>query len=244
MIKDFAIYLDLDGVLADYSAGIESFGFKVDRAVKLDLNRSGSGHPLKREMYEAVKGTAFYLDLPMMPGAIDLYDAAVDADPIILTAAPKFGATEDDYFVNPFWLGAAYNKRRWIEDRFLPATEKFDGTVDVTIPWSTMDCITGPPRVTIPDDRFICTTSARKWQFMHRKRSDHQILIDDRIDNINAWANNGGVGILHVDAATSIKALEAYTTNVNEVENLFADGWTESQHDNGIVYDPRVGDGQ
>lgn len=190
-LNDFAIYLDLDGVLADYGAGMAALGYDIDPNVKKDLNRSGSSHPLKREMYERVKGTDFYRSLPLMEGALDLFGFCAEADPVILTAAPKFGAAEDDFHVNPYWLGAAYHKRAWVEQTLLAQYE-----------W-------GPAgfRVPIADDRFICTTSARKWEFMHRKHSDHQVLIDDRIANVEAWAANGGIGILHHSAEQSIQAL-------------------------------------
>jgi hypothetical protein len=64
-------------------------------------------------------------------------------------------------------------------------------------------------RYHIPDDRFICTTSARKHEFMHRKHSDHQILIDDRTDNIEAWKEAGGIGILHTSVEDTLKQLAA-----------------------------------
>lgn len=218
-MKDFAIYLDLDGVLADYSTGLEQMGFTVDRSFKTDLNRHGTEHPLKRQMFEAVKGTEFYRGLPLMPGAVDLYRACLDADPIILTAAPTFGATEEDYFLNPHWLGAAYHKRVWVENRLLPAVETADDHY--------------PIYCGIPDERFICTTGKRKHEFMRRKHSDHQILIDDRMDNILPWAEHGGVGILHVDAATSIRALTEYQNHNIELFSEWGDfgGW---------VFDPRV----
>jgi len=224
-LADYAIYLDLDGVLADYNKGMERFGYFIDPSVKLDLNRSGTSHPLKREMYETVKGTDFYFTLPLLPGAVDLYAAVAAADPIILTAAPKFGGTEDDYFLNPYWLGAAYHKRRWVECHLLREVEAARADEDAhTRPWDS---------VPIPDGRFVCTTSARKWQFMNRKHSDHQILIDDRIDNVRTWAEKGGIGILHVDSPTSIRALrELYEPASNARE------WS-GVGESGVLFDPR-----
>lgn len=217
-MKDFAVYLDLDGVLADYGHGMVDFGFEIDEALKLGLNRSGTDHPMKRQMYEAVKGTDFYRNLPLMPGALDLYRACQDFGPIILTAAPKFGATEDDYFLNPYWLGAAYHKRAWVEEFLLPHVDPLlrltaEQMLDVANHGESYaeEFRRLTRRVPIRDDQFICTTSARKHQFMHRKHSDHQILIDDRIQNVTTWAENGGIGILHVDAATSIWALTEIT---------------------------------
>ena len=177
-LTDLAIYVDLDGVLADYDAGIRRLGFDIDPSVKNDLNRSGTDNPLKRQMYEAIKGTSFYAGLPLMPDALKLWSGIRRADPIITTAAPKFGATEENYYLNPYWLGAAYHKRRWMEEGFLPS-------------------VYATPRAPLADERFICTTSARKSEFMHRKKSPHQILIDDRIANCVAWVEAGGYAHLY-----------------------------------------------
>lgn len=210
-MEDYAIYLDLDGVMADYDAGIRSLGFLPDPAKKNDLNRSGTDDPFKRSMYEAIRGTDFYRKLPFMPGALGLYRAISQANPIILTAAPKFGATEDDYFLNPYWLGAAYHKRAWVESRLLPAVmgkimdDFFD---DEEAP--AVVSIYDKQGIPLADERFICTTSARKQQFINRKHSDHQILIDDRRDNCVRWARAGGAAILHTDPATTQTALFHY----------------------------------
>lgn len=211
-----AVYLDLDGVLADYAAGMVSLGYDVDPALGRDLNRSGTHHPLKREMYERIKGTDFYRRLPLQAGALALYRAAAQHTaptghgPSILTAAPKFGATEDDFHVNPFWLGAAYHKRAWVENILLPAaagglTEK---TANIRLDLGE-DAAVGP-RVPIEDEAFVCTTSARKWQFIHRRHAMRQILVDDRIANVRAWAEAGGVGILHRSAEESIEMMQQF----------------------------------
>jgi len=185
-LEDCVVYFDLDGVMADYDAGIRAKGFNIDPSVKNDLNRSGTDNPLKREMYEAIKGTNFYGNIPIMPGAKLLWDYVRErTDPIVLTAAPKFGATEDDYYLNPYWCGAAYFKRRWVNKNL------FDPSI--------------PP---IADENFICTTSKRKHEFMHRRHSDHQILIDDRIDNCKNWVEAGGIAILHESADKTLKLLK------------------------------------
>jgi hypothetical protein len=204
MMQDLAIYLDLDGVVADYDAGIRRQGFSPDPAKKNELNRSGSNDPFKRAMYDAIQGTNFYRWLPYMPGAVKLYQGIAAADPIILTAAPKFGATEEDYFLNPYWLGAAYHKRGWVEHMLLP-----DALPRHVVKWGMLTT-QHETHIAIPDERFICTTSSRKHEFIGRKKSDHQILIDDRRDNCVRWARAGGVAILHTSADLTLEALADY----------------------------------
>lgn len=207
----FSIAVDLDGVLADYAQG-----FRNDHPdIHLDpaLNRSshllpGSGSEQKRRNYELIKGTDFYARLPLMPGATKLFLEVLkhDPDPIILTAAPRFGATEDDFHVNPYWLGAAFHKRNWVETVLLHEVA-YAQAVDLydVVSLGRID------RIRIADDRFICTISSRKWHYMHRKHSEHQILIDDRSDNIDAWVENGGTGILFKDSESAIAELREIT---------------------------------
>lgn len=211
-MTDFVIYLDLDGVMADYAAGMVRLGYSVDPALGRDLNRSGTSHPLKREMYEKIKGTDFYRHLPLQEGAVALYRAAAKLmqvsarSPVILTAAPKFGSTEDDFHVNPFWLGAAYHKRGWVETILLPSVQR-------GYPESYMNAYAQSGGVghrdAIADENFICTTSARKFEFMHRLHGAHQVLVDDRIANVTAWAEAGGIGVFHRTSAESVAVLEA-----------------------------------
>jgi hypothetical protein len=205
-MEDYAIYLDMDGVVADYDAGIRALGFEPDPKKKNALNRSGSNDPFKRTMYDAIKGTEFYRNLPFQAGALELYAAIATAKPIILTASPKFGASEDDYFLNPYWLGASYHKRTWIEEHLLPHAQvrhHLKGTDGSKI--AVLN-----DRIPIADERFICTTSSRKQEFIGRKHSDHQILIDDRRDNCVRWARAGGTAIMHTSAGETIGMLDAY----------------------------------
>jgi hypothetical protein len=51
--------------------------------------------------------------------------------------------------------------------------------------------------------RFICTIATRKHQFI--QNNYHNVLFDDRTQNIANWRNNGGIGILHKNSDKSIK---------------------------------------
>lgn len=204
-LKNFAIYLDMDGVLADFDAGIRRLGFEPDPEYNKSSHAMDDEANLwKQGMYRKIEGTNFFETLPFMPGAVDLYTAVFEADPIILTASPKFGATDEDFLIHPYWLGAAYGKRRWIEETLLPEAfaKMFSGD----------EAVAGmaPDRIRIEDHRFICTTSAKKQEFMHRKHSDHQILIDDRVANCVAWDRAGGFSILHTSAEDTLAILADY----------------------------------
>ena len=146
---------------------------------------------------------------------------------IITTAAPKFGATEDDYYNNPFWLGAAYHKRRFFEEKFPPAVR---GPQVMRVPRALMESDLAHyahavfTRIPIKDEHFICTTSARKWQFMQRKRAPHQMLIDDREANCIAWARAGGVAVVYSgDADAAIETIKWFRANHYQIQDAMPD---------------------
>lgn len=166
-----AVYLDMDGVLADFDAGLRARGI----APVVDLNRSREDMtPEQRAAKEALQAqianTDFYATLPPMPGAKALWYVVEPAEPIVLTAAPRFDADEES---GAAFKRAAADKRAWIETLFGP----------------------------IPDHRFICTTSARKAHFIGRKNARFQILVDDRLSNIIRWRAAGGIGVHHENGA-------------------------------------------
>lgn len=206
-LSEFTIYWDMDGVVADYVGGMRALGgmaadqYTEDRIEM--LNRSGTQSSEKRAAYDMIKGTDFYYRLPILPGSVGLYRKYRDHNPHVLTASPKFGATETDYYVNPFWLGAQYNKRRWMEEVFLPQVEHPNARSEV-------------PRVPMADDRFICTISVKKHSFINRHHTEHQVLVDDRRDNCVDWARAGGIAIMHVSPLQTDAALEALISGSRE----------------------------
>ena len=56
----------------------------------------------------------------------------------------------------------------------------------------------------MPGTKLILRSAERKQEFA----TPDSILIDDRTDNIERWRNAGGVGILHITAADTIKELQ------------------------------------
>ena len=101
------LYLDLDGVLADFDGAFE--------------RRTGK-HPIA---YEADHGTdaiwrvlndtpGFFAGLDVLPDALDLLDATAHLAPIVLTGVPRQPSIADPS------AAAAAQKREWLLNR-LPA---------------------------------------------------------------------------------------------------------------------------
>jgi hypothetical protein len=92
------LYLDCDGVLADFDAGAAAvFG--------MHPRRYEARHGLGRFWSALAKTPDFYAGLPPMPDAITLFEGVRHLDPIILTGVPRGG-----------WAEA--QKRRWAERHF------------------------------------------------------------------------------------------------------------------------------
>jgi hypothetical protein len=76
------LYLDCDGVLADFDAGaVKLFGMKP-RAFQ---ERYGAGKMWAR----LASAPDFYGTLPLMPGATELFEAVRHLEPVILTGLPR-----------------------------------------------------------------------------------------------------------------------------------------------------------
>jgi hypothetical protein len=92
------IFLDCDGVLADFDTGAEAILGTSRRAFE---KRHGP-----REFWKRLAAAEdFFGDLPPMPDAHVLYEAVRHKDPIILTGMPRGGWAEPQ-------------KRRWAERHF------------------------------------------------------------------------------------------------------------------------------
>lgn len=99
------LYLDCDGVLADFDHGAQAIlGATPDAFVA----RKGMG----RFWQELARSPDFYARLPLMPDAMQLFEAVRHLDPVILTGLPRGN-----------W--AADQKVRW-------AAEHFPGTHIIT----------------------------------------------------------------------------------------------------------------
>jgi hypothetical protein len=100
------LYLDCDGVLADFDAGATKL---LGLPPKPFQDKFGAG----RFWAKLAKAGDFYATLPLMPDAMELFDAVRHLDPIILTGLPRGS-----------W--AAPQKVRW-------AAQHFPGTKILTV---------------------------------------------------------------------------------------------------------------
>ncbi|MCW1432081.1 hypothetical protein [Novosphingobium sp. JCM 18896] len=99
------LYLDCDGVLADFDKGATAILGLAPRAFE-------ERHGLGRFWQKLAQAPDFYFDLPLMPDAMLLFEAVRHLNPIILTGLPRGN-----------W--AADQKVRW-------AAEHFPGTRIIT----------------------------------------------------------------------------------------------------------------
>jgi hypothetical protein len=92
------LYLDCDGVLADFDRGATA-------VLGLDPRAFQERHGPARFWQKLASAPDFYFSLPLMPDAMELFDAVRTLDPIILTGLPRGN-----------W--AAAQKVRWAAQHF------------------------------------------------------------------------------------------------------------------------------
>jgi hypothetical protein len=99
------LFLDCDGVLADFDRGATSILGMQPKAFE-------KRHGLGRFWAKLASAPDFYFSLPLLPGATELFEAVKHLDPVILTGLPQGN-----------W--AADQKVRW-------AAQHFPGTRIIT----------------------------------------------------------------------------------------------------------------
>ena len=77
------LYLDCDGVLADFDAG-------ATVALGMPPRAYEKRHGIGRFWKGLANAPDFYFSLPLMPDAMELFSAVRHLDPVILTVVPTF----------------------------------------------------------------------------------------------------------------------------------------------------------
>jgi hypothetical protein len=108
------LYLDLDGVLADFDAGLRRLGHATDPGMNRSREEMDTDARARKDaLYAAIAGTPFFRELPPTPDAHRLWTAVRHLDPVILTAVPRF----DD---PAHFAEAGDHKHAWVCATFEP----------------------------------------------------------------------------------------------------------------------------
>lgn len=189
----YVLFIDLDDVLAHFTAGIEANPLYLEQSAKLaQMTKDMFGKELSREelkpmlagfqkepqmrtlkrlfysveeqVYTSAKQEGFFANLKVMPGAKRMFEKATS----MVSTDPKIltAPISNSLFCEP-------EKRQW-------ATKHFG----------------------VPDSNIIVDQEKFKYA------APNHILIDDRRKNIDSWIAAGGIGILHTSPEDTIKQLK------------------------------------
>lgn len=120
-MSEIALYVDLDGVLADFVQGAADRGFDAGLFNLPTAQLSDEGRREQVAFYDAIAFSDFYAELPLIHDALELWNAVLPHGPQILTGLPTFRHRDDarDAFEH-----AANQKRAWCA-RVLGLSEDF-----------------------------------------------------------------------------------------------------------------------
>ena len=175
------IYCDLDGVLADFDAGLQRLG----------EDKGFQGQDQNTVWAEISKDLTFFLNLPMTSDGEELWAYIKGHNPSILTGAGSHTTSKLNSVAN--------QKAAWCRKML-----GMDDALHIDVSQSAED-----PRTSLPPSRGIIftSTSERKHECSGRGR----ILIDDRPGSDGRhkrnWEEAGGIFIHHKSAAETISTL-------------------------------------
>ena len=149
------IFLDCDGVLADFDT-------RVEELLSMPPRRAMERLGLPEFWSRLEKVPDFYATLPLMPDARELFEAVEHLHPVILTGCPRGG-----------W--AERQKEKW-------AAQHFPGTPIITCMAANKRRHCSPGDVLVDDtDRFRHLWEKAGGTFIHHKSADSTIKELQRI---------------------------------------------------------------
>lgn len=118
------LFVDSDGVFASFDDNVRNFFGKYPRDFANDA-----------DMWAAINGQPrFWPDMPMMPGAIELWEAIKHANPIVLTGCPKSNYEHAAEHKLQWWMNGHFSHSRVItclsKDKALHMEKPGDWLVD------------------------------------------------------------------------------------------------------------------
>lgn len=163
------VYLDQDGVLADFNRGLLDGHGIVNCAKNYATkwgDKSSEQRKLAQEVVKAMEVPGFFENLPMMEGADKLWMIAGPSDCIVLTALPNLSCD----------ARVAREKRNWLDRHFgqLPENRVITCLKSEKSNYATtFDDVSDPPYAyDVPN-----------------------ILVDDDEGNCSRWGKAGGISI-------------------------------------------------
>lgn len=165
----------MHGIFCDYDGVLVNFMDGCKRVLGRDWDSYKTPEDKVHRTAATFESLSFWENLPPMPDFYNLWNHISKYKPSILTAYPHRIDPNHDGKIQEI---ARHGK--WV--------------------WNTI-------HTHVPRERFHCVAREHKQLFATREENGHiisNVLIDDHEQNIREWERNRGIGILHVNAATTL----------------------------------------